>query len=53
MIGDYRNYIESFLEIRDRRVAEFVQQEFDQGYLWSDPLVQINPAFKQGATVDD
>ena len=53
VISDYRNYIESFLEIRDRRVADFVQQELDKGYLWSDPLVQINPAYKQGAAVDE
>ena len=53
VIGDYRNYIESFLEIRDRRVAEFVKQELDKGYLWQDPLVQINPAYKQGATVNE
>ena len=53
VIGDYRNYVESFLEIRDRRVAEYVQQELDKGYLWSDPLVQINPAYKQGAAVDE
>ena len=52
VISDYRNYIESFLEIRDRHVAEFVQQELDEGYLWSDPLVQINPAYKQGAAIN-
>jgi superfamily II DNA/RNA helicase len=52
VIGDYRNYIESFLEIRDRRVADFVKQELDKGYLWSDPLVQINPAYKQGAAIN-
>ncbi|MEY2833592.1 MAG: hypothetical protein RLZZ574_2851, partial [Cyanobacteriota bacterium] len=52
VIGDYRTYIESFLEIRDRRVEEFVQQELDKGYLWSDPLVQINPAYKQGAAIN-
>ena len=52
VIGDYRNYIESFLEIRDRRVAEFVQQELDKGYLWRDPLIQINPAYKKGADID-
>ena len=53
VIGDYRNYIESFLEIRDRRIEDFVQQELDKGYLWNDPLVQINPAYKQGAAVDE
>ena len=52
VISDYRTYIESFLEIRDRRVAEFVRQELDKGYLWRDPLVQINPAYKQGAAID-
>ncbi len=53
VISDYRNYIESFLEIRDRRVAEFVKQELDKGFLWKDPLVQINPAYKQGAAIDE
>ncbi len=52
VIGDYRTYIESFLEIRDRSIADFVQQELDKGYLWSDPLVQINPAYKQGAAIN-
>ncbi|RMF26728.1 MAG: DEAD/DEAH box helicase, partial [Cyanobacteria bacterium J083] len=52
VIGDYRTYIESFLEIRDRRVAEFVQQELDKGYLWRDPLIQINPAYKRGADIN-
>lgn len=52
VIGDYRTYIESFLEIRDRPVEEFVQQELDKGYLWKDPLIQINPAYKQGSEID-
>ncbi|MGB5714573.1 MAG: DEAD/DEAH box helicase, partial [Waterburya sp.] len=52
VVSDYRTYIESFLEIRDRRIADFVRQELDKGYLWSDPLVQINPAYKKGATID-
>ncbi len=52
VIGDYRNYIESFLEIRDRRVDEFVKQELDRGHLWRDPLIQINPAYKKSADID-
>ncbi|MDJ0746598.1 MAG: DEAD/DEAH box helicase [Xenococcaceae cyanobacterium MO_167.B27] len=52
VIGDYRNYIESFLEIRDRRVDEFVKQELDRGHLWRDPLIQINPAYKRSADID-
>ncbi|MGK7949956.1 MAG: DEAD/DEAH box helicase [Xenococcaceae cyanobacterium] len=52
VIGDYRTYIESFLEIRDRRVDEFVKQELDNGHLWRDPLIQINPAYKKSADID-
>lgn len=51
VIGDYRRYIESFLKINDPRVKEFVAQELKDGKLWSDPLVQLNPTYKKGATV--
>jgi hypothetical protein len=51
VIGDYRRYIESFLKIRDPQVAEFVDRELQRGELWPDPLVQLNPSYKKGATV--
>ena len=53
VIGDYRRYIESFLKIRDRKVKEFVDAELDKGQLWTDPLVQLNPSYKKGATVKE
>ncbi|MEH2373866.1 helicase-related protein, partial [Nostoc sp.] len=53
VIGDYRRYIESFLKIRDPKVKAFVDQELDKGQLWSDPLIQLNPTYKKGATVTE
>lgn len=53
VIGDYRQYIESFLRIRDPKVKKFVNDELDKGQLWSDPLVQLNPKYKTGATVTE
>ncbi|MBD2471548.1 DEAD/DEAH box helicase [Nostoc sp. FACHB-145] len=53
VIGDYRRYIESFLKIRDRKVKEFVDAELDKGQLWTDPLVQLNPSYKKGATAKE
>jgi ATP-dependent helicase YprA (DUF1998 family) len=53
VVGDYRRYIESFLKIRDLRVQQFVNQELERGYLWRDPLLQLNPAYKTGATVTE
>lgn len=53
IIGDYKRYIESFLKIRDRKVKEFVDKELEAGQLWTDPLIQLNPKYKQGATVTE
>ncbi|MGK7898542.1 MAG: DEAD/DEAH box helicase, partial [Xenococcus sp. (in: cyanobacteria)] len=52
VIGDYRNYIESFLEIKDPKIEQFIKQELDNGHLWRDPLIQINPAYKRSADID-
>ncbi len=52
VIGDYRNYIESFLEIKDPKIEQFVREELDKGHLWKDPLIQINPAYKKSADIN-
>ena len=51
VIDDYRDYIKSFLKIRDNRVEAFVDQELEQGQLWPNPLVQLNPSYSQGANI--
>lgn len=51
ILQDYRNYINSFLNIRDPQVRHFVEQELDKGELWPDPLVQLNPSYKAGASL--
>ncbi len=51
VIDDYRQYIESFLKIRDIRVREFVNQELDKGQLWPNPLIQLNPAYQSGGEI--
>ena len=53
VIQDYRTYIESFLRIRDTRVKTFVSEQLDQGKLWTNPLLQLNPSYKPGATVTE
>lgn len=53
VVNDYRRYIESFLTIRDSRVYHFVQQALNQGHLWRDPLIQLNPAYEKTATTQN
>ncbi|HWR59701.1 MAG TPA: DEAD/DEAH box helicase, partial [Thermodesulfovibrionales bacterium] len=53
VIDDYHQYVESFLNIRDERIRDFVSGELSKGVLWSDPLVQLNPSYETGKTVAD
>lgn len=53
LVKDYSGYIKSFIHIRDARVRDCVQRELDNGVLWPDPLIQLNPSFEPGQWVDE
>jgi very-short-patch-repair endonuclease len=53
VIGDYGAYVRSFLAIKDDRIRSFVQEEMDSGLLWPDPLIQLNPSFESGESLQD
>jgi hypothetical protein len=53
VIADYASYTRSFLAVRDARLKAFVDEQFDGGVLWPEPLVQLNPSFEPGETIDD
>jgi ATP-dependent helicase YprA (DUF1998 family)/very-short-patch-repair endonuclease len=53
VVDDYKRYIESFVRIRDKRVEQFVRQQFDSGALWPDPILQLNPAYELVETIDE
>ncbi len=52
LIQDYHGYISSFIQIRDPYLQRFVNQSLSEGLLWPDPLIQLNPAFEPGHTID-
>ncbi|MBP3731112.1 MAG: DEAD/DEAH box helicase [Mailhella sp.] len=52
IIEDYSAYISSFFAIEDDRIRTIVQKEFEDGLLWPEPLLQLNPAFENGGSVD-
>ncbi len=52
LIDDYRDYVSSFIRIRDDRIREKVDSWFSQGRLWPDPMVGLNPTFASGGTID-
>ncbi len=53
LIKEYDHYISSFINIADPNIREYVTKEIDQGLLWPDPLIQLNPSYAKGAFIDD
>ncbi|MBN1430613.1 MAG: DEAD/DEAH box helicase [Anaerolineae bacterium] len=53
LIHDYGEYATSFVQIQDQHISKYVQESFDRGAFWPDALIQLNPNFKQGASIDE
>ena len=53
LIDDYASFVSSFVNIRDPEIRAFVENEFSSGALWPEPLVQLNPSFELGETIDE
>ncbi|MSR59795.1 MAG: DEAD/DEAH box helicase, partial [Planctomycetaceae bacterium] len=53
VIADYSAYTKSFVRIADTRISKVVDDEIACGLLWPEPLLQLNPAFEPGRSVDE
>lgn len=53
IMDSYQNYIESFVHIKNPDINQVVNQELEKGTLCPAPLVQFNPSFKKGESVED
>lgn len=53
LVGDYASYTRSFIKIADPRIIERVDAELNGGAFWPNPLLQLNPTFLPGGTIDE
>ncbi|RZO86864.1 MAG: DEAD/DEAH box helicase [Oceanococcus sp.] len=53
LVADYKSYTKSFIKIADPRINEFVDSALAGEGFWPEPLLQLNPTFQSGGTVDD
>lgn len=53
LVGDYADYVKSFIQIRDPRIASHVDESLVSGALWPEPLIQLNPSFEPGGLIDE
>lgn len=53
LVSDYSNFVRSFIHIKDERVRDLVDRELEEGLLWPEPLIQLNPSFEPGESIDE
>ncbi|GLV49277.1 DEAD/DEAH box helicase [Thermus sp. LT1-2-5] len=54
-IGEYREFVRSFVNIADKRLERFVEEHVlaENGGLWPEALIQLSPAYRLGGSVDE
>ena len=52
LVADYAAFTRSFTRIRATDINSFVDEAYSSGRYWPAPLVQVNPNFKVGGTVE-
>jgi hypothetical protein len=52
VVDDYREFVQGFLRVRDRRIAGHVERAITGGLLWPEPWLSLNPAFESGGDVE-
>ncbi|MBL8818725.1 MAG: DEAD/DEAH box helicase [Planctomyces sp.] len=52
LVEDYERYTRSFIKISDPGINAKVEEALKDGELWPEPLLQLNPTFLPGGTID-
>ena len=54
VMEDYKKFVQSFVSVADDRIRQFISdQVFSSNYLWPEVLIQLNPVYQMGLTVEE
>jgi len=53
IVAEYEQFTRSFTRIRANDIRDFVDEQYASQRYWPAPLIQINPNFKSGGTVEE
>ena len=53
LVGEYSSFSRSFSKISAPDIASKVDQEYNEGRYWPEPLIQINPNYKRTTTAQE
>lgn len=52
LVAEYSDFTRSFTRIKADDIRMYVDAEYDSQKFWPEPLIQVNPNFKDGGTVE-
>ena len=53
VIGDYSDFVQSFIRIQDEQIKSTVDDSLKKGDLWPEALIQLNPAYEKAESTED
>jgi superfamily II DNA/RNA helicase len=53
IISDYKSYLQSFINIKDKKISDFVNNSTLVNNILPEPLIQFNPSFEKGQSFDE
>jgi len=53
IVSEYEQFTRSFTRIRADDIRDYVDEQYASQKYWPEPLIQINPNFKSGGTVEE
>lgn len=52
IVENYQAFVECFIHIRNPKIKKVVDDHISKGLLWPEPLIQFNPSYKFGKSVE-
>lgn len=52
LVNEYSDFTRSFTRIKADDIRTFIDSEYDSQKFWPEPLIQVNPNFREGGTVE-
>ncbi len=53
VISDYRSFTSAFIDARNLRIKDFIENQFDRGVQWPKPWLSLNPNFESGGSISE
>ena len=50
-MNDYKLFVNSFINIKNENIRKIVLSEMEKGKFWPEPLIQFNPSYETGQSI--